>query len=134
MVLHRDGFPPFGIPRNVLDFLWAGMGLATSVRNRWMLWAIVSAACVGILLGLWLRVASVVAASLILAVVSTPLLPLFTEWSLLIAVGFLFALLSALQCGYLVGAVIACSQNSHSVSQYWLAAGAPTGPQRVAKS
>jgi hypothetical protein len=75
-----------------------------------MLWAIVSVACVGILLGLWLRVASVIAASLILAVVSTPLLPLFTEWSLLKAVGFLFALLSALQCGYLVGAVIACSQ------------------------
>lgn len=75
-----------------------------------MLWAIVSVACIGILLGLRLRVASVVAASIILAVVSTPLLPLFTEWSLLKAVGFVFALLSALQCGYLVGAVIACSQ------------------------
>jgi hypothetical protein len=75
-----------------------------------MLWAMVSVACIGILLGLWLRVGSVLAASLILAAVSTPLLPLFTEWSLLRAAGFLFALLSALQGGYLVGAVIACSQ------------------------
>ena len=75
-----------------------------------MLWAIVSVACIGILLGLRLRVASVVAASIVLAVASTALLPLLTEWSLPVAAGFLVAQLSALQFGYLVGAVIACSQ------------------------
>ena len=98
-----------------------------------MLWAIVSVACIGILLGLWLRAASVVATSVILALVSTPLLPLFTEWSLLKAVGFLFALLSALQCGYLVGAVIACSQ-SRTQSSANIGSQQVRGSGRVAKS
>ena len=75
-----------------------------------MLLALVSVVCIGILLGLWLRAASVLAASLVLAVASTVFLPLLTEWSLLKAAGFLFALLSALQCGYLVGAAIAFGQ------------------------
>src|SRR5215475_15350529 len=75
-----------------------------------MLWAIVSVACIGVLLGLRLRVASVLAASLLLAVVSTAVLPLFAEWSLLKMAGFLFALFSLLQCGYLAGAVIASSK------------------------
>lgn len=79
-----------------------------------MLWAIVSVASIGILLGLWFRVASILAASLILAVASTALLPLLTEWSLLMAVGFLFVLLSALQCGYLVGAAIASQARARS--------------------
>ena len=75
-----------------------------------MLWSIASAACIGILLGLRLRVASVLAGSFVLAMVSAALLPLLTEWSPLTMVGFLFALLSALQCGYLVGVAIAFSQ------------------------
>src|SRR5262245_22626950 len=83
---------------------------APGLGNRRMLWSFVSVACIGILLGLRLRVASVVAASILLAVVSTALLPLITEWSLLVALGFVFALLTALQCGYLVGAVLAYSQ------------------------
>jgi len=75
-----------------------------------MLWAIVSVGCIGVLLGLWLRVASVLAASLLLAVVSTALLPLLAEWSLLKMAGFIFALSSVLQCGYLAGAIIAFSK------------------------
>ena len=58
---------------------------------RWegrMFLAIVSVACMGILLGLWLRAASVLAASLVLAVASTVFLPLLTEWSPLKAAGF----------------------------------------------
>jgi hypothetical protein len=75
-----------------------------------MLWAMVSVACIGVLLGLRLRVASVLAASLLLAVVSTALLPLLAKWSLLKMAGFLFALCSMLQCGYLAGAIIAFSK------------------------
>jgi len=72
-----------------------------------MLWAIVSVTCIGVLLGLWLRVASVLAACLLLAVVGTALLPLLPEWSLLKMAAFIFALISVLQCGYLAGAIIA---------------------------
>ena len=75
-----------------------------------MLWAIVGVTCIGVLLGLRLRVASVLAASLLLAVVSTALLPLLAEWSLLKMAGFIFALFSVLQCGYLAGAIIAFSK------------------------
>jgi hypothetical protein len=85
-------------------------------RERQMLWAIVSIACIGILLGLrLLRVATIFAASLVLAVASTPLMLLLTEWSLLKSAGFLFVLVSVLQCGYLLGAAIASSQ-AHSRS------------------
>ena len=76
-----------------------------------MLLSIVSVTCIGILIGLRLRVSSVLAASLVLALVSAALLPLLTDWSMLMAVGFLFALLSALQCGYLVGVVIKSPRN-----------------------
>jgi hypothetical protein len=75
-----------------------------------MLLSIVSVVCIGVLLGLRLRVASILAASVVLVMVSAVLMPLFTEWSLLNAVGFLFVLLSVLQCGYLVGAFIAFNQ------------------------
>ena len=79
-----------------------------------MLWSIVSVACVGIFLGLRLHVLSVVAASIVIALASTALLPLLTEWSFLRAAGFLFALLGALQYGYLVGAVIAWQTRTRS--------------------
>jgi hypothetical protein len=72
-----------------------------------MLWLIVSAASTGILLGLWLRVPSVLAASLLVAVASAVLVPLLTEWSLLTGMAFVFVLLGALQFGYLAGALIA---------------------------
>ena len=75
-----------------------------------MLLSMVSVICIGVVLGLLLRVASILAASVVLVIVSAILLPLLTEWSLLNAVEFLFVLLSVLQCGYLVGAVIAFNQ------------------------
>jgi hypothetical protein len=46
----------------------------------------------------------------VLAMVSAALLSLLIDWSLLTTVGFVFALLSALQCGYLLGAIVALSQ------------------------
>ena len=77
-----------------------------------MLWlaSIASVVSVGILLGLRLRVPSVFAASLVLAVLTLVFVPLLTEWSLAAAVAFLIALLCALQCGYLVGLAIAFGQ------------------------
>ena len=100
-----------------------------------MLWAIVSVACIGILLGLRLRVASVVAASIILAVVTTALLPWLTEWSLLGGLGLVFALLSALQCGYLLGAVIALSQaRARSPDDVGLQRVGRTGPNELTRA
>jgi hypothetical protein len=46
----------------------------------------------------------------VLAVVSAALLLLLMDWSLLATVGTIFALLSALQFGYLVGAIVPLSQ------------------------
>jgi hypothetical protein len=67
-----------------------------------MPWLIGVAFGFGILLGLWLRVPSVVAASgavvLLCSVVTT-----LAGWSPLTAIALIFALLFALQCGYLVG-------------------------------
>jgi hypothetical protein len=40
-------------------------------------------------------------------VINTVFLPLVAGWSLLKALGVVFLLLSALQCGYLVGAIVA---------------------------
>ena len=79
-----------------------------------MLWAILSVASVGIFLGLSFRAASIVGASIVLAGVSTVLLPLLTEWSLLLSVGVVFALLTALQGGYLVGALISSQARARS--------------------
>ena len=75
-----------------------------------MFWLIASAASTGILLGLWLRVSSVLAASLLVVVASATLVPLLTEWSLLTAVVYVFVLLAALQFGYLAAALIAVGQ------------------------
>ena len=72
-----------------------------------MLWSIVSAASTGILLGLRLRVPSVLAASFLVAVASAVFLPLLIEWSLLTGMTFVFVLLAALQFRYLAGALIA---------------------------
>ena len=74
-----------------------------------MLWlaSITSVLSVGVVLGLWLRVPSVLAASLVLALITAIFVPLVTEWSLLTAVVFLIALQCALQCGYLVGLAVA---------------------------
>jgi len=61
-------------------------------------------------------VASVLAASLLLVVISTAFLPLLAGWSLLKVVGVVFLLLSALQCGYLVGAIVAYKTRTPSAA------------------
>jgi hypothetical protein len=67
-----------------------------------MLWLLVTASVLGILLGLWLRVSSLLGASIALVVTSAILMTL-GQWSLLQAIGFIYLLLSMLQVGYLVG-------------------------------
>jgi hypothetical protein len=75
-----------------------------------MLWMFAMAGGVGLLLGgLWLRLTSVLAASISLVLLGTVLMPL-AQWSLLTAVAFLFALLGALQCGYLAGLMLSGSR------------------------
>jgi len=91
-----------------------------------MFWAILSVTCIGILLGLRLRVASVLAASLLLVVMSTAFLPLLAGWSLLEVMGVIFLLLSALQCAYLVGAIVAFKTRSRSAAN--AARPRPAGP------
>ena len=70
-----------------------------------MLWALALVSGMGLLLGLRLRVPAVLAASGILVVSCIAVMP-FTGWSLLPAAAFIFGLLTALQCGYLVGALL----------------------------
>jgi hypothetical protein len=70
-----------------------------------MLWLVVVAGGIGILLGLWLRVHAAIAASGVIVLASVALLP-FVPWSLIKAVMFTFALLGALQCGYLAGSML----------------------------
>jgi hypothetical protein len=67
-----------------------------------MPWLLVVACGFGVLLGMWLRVPSVVAASVATVLLCSILMPL-TGWSPLAAIAYVFALLAALQCGYLVG-------------------------------
>jgi hypothetical protein len=83
-----------------------------------MLWWVVILASIGILLGLWLRAASLLAASIFVAIAGAALVALLTEWSLLTMVVYVFALLCALQCGYLIGAVVAFSQRRANLSVY----------------
>jgi uncharacterized membrane protein AbrB (regulator of aidB expression) len=67
-----------------------------------MPWLLVVACAVGILLGLWMRIPSIVAASAALVLGCSVGMPL-AGWSLLTALMYIFALLGALQCGYLIG-------------------------------
>ena len=75
-----------------------------------MLWMFAMASGLGVLLGgLWLRLPSVLVASVSLVLLGIVLTPL-AQWSLLTAVAFLFALLGALQCGYLAGLMLSGSR------------------------
>ena len=75
-----------------------------------MLWMFAMAIGVGLLLGgLWLRLPSVLVASVSLVLLELVLMPL-AQWSLLTAAAFLFALLGALQCGYLAGLMLSRSR------------------------
>jgi hypothetical protein len=70
-----------------------------------MVWALALVSGMGLLLGLRLRVPAVLAASGILVVSCFVVMP-FAHWSLLPAAAFIFGLLTALQCGYLVGLML----------------------------
>jgi hypothetical protein len=74
-----------------------------------MLWMFAMAGGVGLLLGgLCLRLPSVLVASVALVLLGIVLMPL-AQWSLPAAGAFLFALLGALQCGYLAGLMLSWS-------------------------
>ncbi len=70
-----------------------------------MLWLVVTAAGIGILLGLRLQVASIIAASAVMALTSIVLMG-FNGASLSEALAQTGALLLALQGGYLIGLVL----------------------------
>ena len=74
-----------------------------------MLWALVTVVGMGLLLGLWLRVPAITAASGVTVIAFIALAPL-THWSLLAIVLLGFGSLTALQIGYLVGVTLACAQ------------------------
>ena len=65
-------------------------------------WAFVVASATGLLLGLWLRVFAVLAASLVTVFACIVLAPI-TNWSLLTGIVFCAGLLATLQVSYLVG-------------------------------
>ena len=70
-----------------------------------MLWHVITAAGVGILFGLRLQVASIIAASAVIAFAALLMMP-FGEASLVEQISYTALLLFALQCGYLAGLVI----------------------------
>jgi hypothetical protein len=71
-----------------------------------VLWLIVVACGFGILLGLlWLGWPSVVAASGTIVLLCSVVMP-HAGWSPLMTIAFIFALMVALQCGYLIGLVL----------------------------
>jgi hypothetical protein len=70
-----------------------------------MLWLLVTAGALGVLLGLWLRVWVLLAASVAL-VVTTTVLMTPEQWPPLQASGFILMLLSTLQLAYLVGLLL----------------------------
>jgi hypothetical protein len=73
-----------------------------------MHWVFVITIGTGILLGLWLRVPSVLCASGAIVLACVALTPL-AQWTLLWDVVFTLALLDALQCGYLAGLILSCA-------------------------
>lgn len=72
-----------------------------------MLWLLAMAGGMGVVLGLWLRVPSVIAASGALVLLCGVVMPL-GDWPLLTAIAVSFALVGALQCGYLIGLMLSC--------------------------
>ena len=73
-----------------------------------MLWAFAAAGATGVLLGLWFRVAALVAVSVMTAAACLPAAVL-AGVGLLLALGFAFACLGALQVGYLAGLMLFCA-------------------------
>jgi hypothetical protein len=75
-----------------------------------IIWAVIIAGGTGLLLGLWLRVPAVLAASVV-AVGAGVVLAALTSWSLLGTALYCGALLATLQVGYLVGGAMACARS-----------------------
>ena len=73
-----------------------------------MLWAVIAVSGMDLLLGLWLRVPAITAASGVTVIAFIALAPL-TQWSMLAIVLLGFGALTALQIGYLVGVTLACA-------------------------
>ena len=73
-----------------------------------MFWALASTGSVGLLLGFWLRVPALIAASAVTAVVCF-LVASFTELEPASAAGLTFALVGVLQVGYLAGLMLSCA-------------------------
>ena len=90
------------------SFVWKSLGWDFFERTAAMLWALALASGMGLLLGLRLRVPSVLAASAILVVCCVAVMP-FANWSFLPAAAFTFGLLGALQCAYLAGLMLSCA-------------------------
>ena len=73
-----------------------------------MLWALATVVGMGLLLGLWLRVPAIIAASGVTVIALIALAPP-KQWSLLAIVLLGCGSLTALQIGYLVGVTLACA-------------------------
>ena len=67
-----------------------------------MPWLLVVACALGVLLGLWMRASAIVATSGALFLLGPVVLGLL-GWSLWAVMAYVFALLAALQAGYLIG-------------------------------
>jgi hypothetical protein len=71
-----------------------------------MLWLLIGALGFGLLLGLFFRVAAVIAASVVLAAASLTMGPLLAEWSIWSVLSAVFGGAFALQCGYVTGLLL----------------------------
>ena len=75
-----------------------------------MWWAFAAAGATGVLLGLWFRVAALVAVSVVIAAACLPAAAL-AGVGLMPAVIITFATVGLLQAGYLAGVMLACAQS-----------------------
>ena len=75
-----------------------------------MLWLFAVAGSTGLLLGWWFRVPALIAASGMAAVISMTAAT-HMGFGFLFAVGLTFALLGALQVGYIVGLALSCARS-----------------------
>jgi hypothetical protein len=75
-----------------------------------MWWAFAAAGATGVLLGLWFRVAALVAASMVTAAACLPAAVL-AGVGLMPALIITFATVGLLQAGYLAGLMLACAQS-----------------------
>ena len=85
-----------------------------------MTWMLFIGCGLALLLGLFMRLPSVIAASAALVLSGSIVLPL-AGWPALAAIAYLFALVSALQCGFLIGVGVSQSwtmRNRTRMSRY----------------